>query len=164
MTNQVLPHYIKDLCRRYEGEVALAWGPWNWSKENLPRDVKLWDPQFATDEASTSKLVASLKASKNPSSEHVFSDDVDLVPAANTTVLYADSHFGGHWHRTGKAITLAELLYAFGQDCTVSDIMFWYCHAPKLVKKRRHAWSSAEKKEAAHLRKSTFGHWGHRRK
>ena len=156
-------HYIKDLCRRYEGEVALAWSQWTWSPENLPRAVNLWQPQFATDEASMSKLLALRKASTQSSFELLFSDDVNLVAAANTTVLYADSQSGGHWRRRGYAITLAELLYAFGQECTVSDIMFWYCHAPKVVKKRRHPWSKAEQREAAYLRKSTFGHWGHRR-
>ena len=159
-------HYIKDLCRRYEGEVALAWSEWTWSPENLPRAVNLWQPQFATDEASMSKLVALSKASKNPSSEQVFSDDVDslLVAAANTTVLYAESPSGGHWRRRGNVITLAELLFAFGERCTVSDIMFWYCHAQKLVKKRRHPWANAEQRAAAYLRQKTYGHWGHRRR
>ena len=145
--------------------MALAWSEWIWSPENLPRAVNLWQPQFATDEASTSLLVAPSKASPNPSSEQVFSDDVDLllVAAAKTTVLYAESQSGGHWRRRGYAITLAELLFAFGERCTVSDIMFWYCHAPKVVKKRRHAWANAERREAALLRRKTWGRWGHRR-
>ena len=142
--------------------MALAWGHWNWDGSNLPRGVNLWNPQFATDQASLRQLVELQKAPKNPVSEHEFSDDVDLLHAANTTVLYANET-GGHWYRTGKAITLAELLSKLGQRCTVSDIMFWYCHAPKLVKKRRHAWASADRKEAALLRYETFGHYGHRR-
>ena len=152
-------HYIKDLCRRYEGEVALAWSEWTWSPENLPRAVNLWQPQFATDEASMSKLLALGKASTQAS----FSDDVNLVAAANTTVLYAESQVGGHWSIRGYAITLAELLHLFGQACTVSDIMFWYWHAEKLVKKRRHSWSSPEQREAAKFRMDFFGHYGHRR-
>ena len=156
-------NYIKDLCRRYEGEVALAWSEWTWSPENLPRAVNRWQPQFATDEASMSKLLALGKASTQASSEFLFSDDVNLVAAANTTVLYVDPQSGGHWRRRGNAITLAELLYALGQKCTVSDIMFWYCHAPKVVKKRRHAWASADRRDAAYLRLKTYGHWGHKR-
>ena len=139
--------------------MALAWGQWIWSPENLPRAVNLWQPQFATDEASMSKLLALGKASTQAS----FSDDVNLVAAANTTVLYAESHDGGHWRRRGNVITLAELLFAFGERCTVSDIMFWYCHAPKVVKKRRHAWANKEQRDAAYLRQKTWGHWGHRK-
>ena len=133
----------------------------------MPRDVNLWDPQFATDEASKEKLLGLQKASRRwplapNSSSEVFANHVDLLPAANTTVLYADPNRprGGHWHRAGKAITLAELLYAFRHTCTVSDIMFWYCHAPKLVKKRRHPWANADRRAAAYARREAYGHWG----
>ena len=45
-----LKQYIHHLVQRYEGEVALAWEDWTYVNEPLPRDVGLWDEQFALNE------------------------------------------------------------------------------------------------------------------
>ena len=63
----------------------------------------------------------------------------------------------------GGGITLGRLFAIFGERCTAQELMFWYYHAPKLCKKRQHAWGSKDVRDAAKFRKETFGHWGHRR-
>jgi hypothetical protein len=66
----------------------------------------------------------------------------------------------GHWRLRGGAITLAELLFQFGKDFTIFELMFWYHHADKIVKKRPHAWGSQEVRDAANERKKTYGRYG----
>ena len=91
---------------------------------------------------------------------HYVHTSVDLTYLGNTSILRTGD-IDGHWHATGGAITLAELLMAFGRSCTVSEIMFWYHHADKLVRKRPHAWGSEIVRQAAGAREIHFGRRGH---
>ena len=51
----------------------------------------------------------------------------------------------------------------FGEHCTAFELMFWYWHAEKVAKMGDHAWGSATFREAAQVRHSVYGHYGHRR-
>ena len=44
---------------------------------------------------------------------------------------------------------MGELLAEFGDRFTVSELMFWYHNADKVVKKRPHAWGSDVVRDAA---------------
>ena len=79
-----------------------------------------------------------------------------------TMVVWDGDGKDGHWHRKGRATTLAELFLAFGEKHTAYEIFFWYLHAEKLCLKRPHSWGSPDVRNAAHTRKRTYGHWGHR--
>ena len=152
-------NYIKDLCRRYEGEVALAWESWVFSPTPLPRDKVLWHPQYATKLKGQRALVA-LPKGGDPRGR--FDDDVDLLAVGSTTILRAMEGGDGHWHLRGGAITLPQLFAKVGSQFAVQELMFWYSHAPKVVKKRLHAWGSEDVRQAAQLRKRVFNHYGHR--
>ena len=58
---------------------------------------------------------------------------------------------------------MGELLAEFGDRFTVSELMFWYHNASKLVRKRPHAWGSQEVRDAAHERRKAWGRYGHSR-
>ena len=62
-----------------------------------------------------------------------------MLAVGNTTILRTNQNEDGHWHLEGGAITLAELFAVFGRFCTISELMFWYHNAPKVVRKRPHA-------------------------
>ena len=148
--------YLKHMCRRYEGEIALAWGEWVWSPRPLPRNKVLWHPQYARKSAKPLVDVT------RRTSDQMIPQDISLLAVGNTMILRPNSSASddGHWHRRGGAITLAELLMNFGQNHTFEELMFWYYHSPKLVKKRLHAWGSKERREAAQMRKVVFGRYG----
>ena len=80
-----------------------------------------------------------------------------------TMVKWEGGGNDGHWHRKGRATTLTELFFEFGEKHSAYEIFFWYLHAEKLCLKRQHSWGSATVRAAAHARKETFGHYGHRR-
>ena len=64
-----------------------------------------------------------------------------------------------HKHKT---ITLAELLWRFKWNYTATEIYYWYCHAPKCIKKRDHSKGSQDRRDAAKLRFKEKGRIGHR--
>ena len=148
--------YIKHLCRCFEGEVALAWAVWRWSSSPLPRDKVLWNPQYGINKRGAYAL-----AKLPRGSEGEFDDNVDLLAVGNTTILRTKKNCDGHWHRTGGAISLGDLLAEFGERFTVYELMFWYHNAPKLAKKRPHAWGSQDVRDAAQERKKAWGRYGH---
>ena len=91
-----------------------------------------------------------------------FDDVANLSTVGDTMILAEGSSHVGHWRRYGGAVTLAELLFKFGEMYTAQEIFFWYFHAEKLVKKLPHPQGSPEVRAAAHLRFHTYGHYGHR--
>ena len=155
--------YIKHLLSRYEGEVALAWERWVYSGSGLPRDKALWDPQFATSAANRSNLAKMPREYSNYFGDFgKFGNEVDLLAIGNTTILRTRENEHGHWYlQRGGAFTLADLFAKFGDTYTVSELMFWYHHAPKLVKKRPHSWANADRRAAAAVRHEATGHYGH---
>ena len=64
-----------------------------------------------------------------------------------------------HRHRT---ITLAELICHFYKNYTATEIYYWYCHAPKCIKKREHPAGSKDRRDAAALRFKETGYYGFR--
>ena len=88
-------------------------------------------------------------------------DWVDLTKVGNTTILKSRDGVNGHWHLNGGAITLPELMYTFGEKYTVAELMHWYYNAPKVLRKREHAWGSPDCRKAALQRWKTYGRPGH---
>ena len=87
----------------------------------------------------------------------------DLLAVGSTTILRVKAGQRGHWRRRGVAITLFELFEQFGKDYTAYELLFWYRHSEKVVRKRAHSWASQEKKDAAHerLKEYSYCHWRH---
>ena len=132
-----LKHYIHHLIQRYEGEVALAWSDWTYVNEPLPRDVGLWDQQFALNEANYKALKDMGRISTVPGTHgQEMHPSVDLAAAGNTTILRTKPGIPGHWRLNGRAISLPELFDKFGEEFTVSELMLWYFNAPKVLRKR----------------------------
>jgi hypothetical protein len=126
--------YVKHLLKRYEGEVALAWGKWEWSSQPLPRDKVLWNSQYAVRSRNLRALANLAKGEGS-----LIDDGEDLLAIGNTMILRASKAQDGHWRLCGGAITLAELRAQFGNQFIVSELMFWYHHAAIVVKKRPHS-------------------------
>ena len=154
-------NYIKDLLACYEGEVAIASSAWEYVAEPLPRNALLWHKQYAT--SATQRLaLGSLRVVGGE-----IHPEENLGKLGPTTILYPALGYGdevvGHWRRHGRAITLAQLLVDFGGHIRALEIMFWYFHADKLVRKREHPWGNPDVRAAAKVRKEVWGHYGHRR-
>ena len=87
----------------------------------------------------------------------------DLVDSVGDTTILKNYPGPGHLQLNGGAIALPALLYQFGVECTAMELMFWHWHAEKVAKKRDHAWGSAIVREAAQVRYSEYGRYGHGR-
>ena len=136
----------------------MAWEEWNWSPDPLPRDRALWIPQFSKKRTNARQLalIAQSPVCAWPLVSQI-AVGIDLLAVGNTTILRTRRNEDGHWHLSGGAIGLAELFALFGRDYTVSDLMCWYHNAPKVVRKRPHAWGSPGVRDAAHERRKAFG-------
>ena len=64
---------------------------------------------------------------------------------------------------SGGVIILMEMFVKLGERFTARELLFWYSHAPKLARKRPHAWGSQEVRDAAQVRKAVTGRYGHGR-
>ena len=139
-----LKEYARDLINSFEGEVALAWQHWEFSPDPLPREAILWDPQHASSKQNY-EVLSSLVTYTDQWGKNMIADWVDLTKVGNTTILRSRDGVSGHWHLIGGAITLPELMYTFGEKYTVAELMTWYYNAPKVLRKRDHAWGTPEK-------------------
>jgi hypothetical protein len=154
--------YVKHMCKRYEGEVVLAWHKWICKEEPLPRDKLLWREQFATKPKQASAL-RELQQSADGNGT-LFSDFVDLATIGNTNIMMTRERNPGHHQQIeGGAITLAELFLKFGDSCCAKELLFWYTHAPKICRKRAHPVGSQDVRDASKLRFKATGHYGHQR-
>jgi hypothetical protein len=138
-----LKEYARDLINSFEGEVALAWQHWEFSPDPLPREAILWDPQHASSKQNY-EVLSSLVTYTDQWGKNMIADWVDLTKVGNTTILRSRDGVSGHWHLIGGAITLPELMYTFGEKYTVAELMTWYYNAPKVLRKRDHAWGTPE--------------------
>ena len=130
-----LDQYFKHLFLHYEGEVAQAWDHWTYFDEPLPRNTALWHHQFGRTAAQR----IALKNLGPMQGKRDYHANVDLDSIGSTMILYNDPNRFGHWRLNGGAITLPGLFYTFGMECTAYELMFWYWHAEKVVKKCDHA-------------------------
>ena len=133
---------------------------WTYHAGPLPRDACLWDKQYAKNPEQRLAL-GNLRVVRGEIDPR---ENLDRLGA--TTILFPEfgcgGHLVGHWRRSGRAITLAQLLRDFGDRIRALELMFWYYHANKLVRKRDHPWGSKDVRAAAHLRNEVYGHRGHR--
>ena len=129
-----LDQYFKHLFLHYEGEVAQAWDHWTYFDEPLPRNTALWHHQFGRTAAQRIAL-KNLGTMQGMRDYHA---NVDLDSIGSTMILYNDPNQFGHHRLNGGAITLPGLFYTFGMECTAYELMFWYWHAEKVVKKCDH--------------------------
>ena len=158
-----LAEYLKHLCRRYEGEVAVAWEQFTWHAGPPPREKRLWHPQFSKKAAQVSVLAALAARGKTTPGTR-FEENEDLLAVGSTTIVrFAADPKVGHWRLSGGAVTLMELFHRLGERFSAQELFCWYYHAPKLTIKRAHPWGSQDVRDAAHLRFKTYGHYGHRR-
>ena len=157
-----LKQYIHDLVQRFEGEVALAWSNWTYVADPLPRDAGLWDEQYALNEENYKALKGICNSTVPGPLGPVVDPGVDLAGLGNTTILRSMPGKAGHWRLNGGAISLPELFQKIGTRFTVSELMLWYYNAPKVLRKRRHSWGSAECRAAAFERLKAYGKYGHR--
>ena len=88
---------------------------------------------------------------------------IDLERVGNTTILRTEQGQKGHWHLSGGAITLAELLLKFGQHYTVSELMNYWYNAKKIFRKEQHAWGSLDCRKSALQRWRSTEPPGHQR-
>ena len=84
--------YIKHLCRRFEREVALAWGQWKWSPGLLRKNRLLWNVQYATSAQNADALNRLLRCNDGD-----IQGSVDLLDVGNTTILSSKKNEAGHW-------------------------------------------------------------------
>ena len=143
-----LKKYMRDLFRRHEGEVVETWGEWRFHGTPIPRDDEsAWHSQFATRWSDRVALGAG----------HWQHQNIEDLP--RTTVL---SSRGSHSHsrRAGCALTLGELMLAFGSTYTLMDLCYWYYNAQRVVHKRDHPKPNQETKDAAVLRYRETGWYG----
>ena len=152
-----LVQYIKHFCMRYEGEVAQTWDDWEYFHEPLPRNTALWHHQFGrtADQRFALKNLGAMVVGTD------YHASVDLDSIGSTMILYKDPNLIGHWRLNGGAITLPGLFYTFGASCTAYELMYWYWHSEKVVKKRDHSWASPTVKAATKMRLNEYGHRGH---
>ena len=91
-------------------------------------------------------------------------DNVDLrLAVGSTTIISFHPNGEGYWRMSGGVVTLMELFLWFGQEFTAREIFFWYYWAPKIAKKRKHAWGSEDVQAGGQLRKRETNKWGHMR-
>ena len=140
--------------------MAIAREKWEYVARPLPRQVDVWDPQFATSYENYEAL-SKLTHRRSPQDPNMIHDSEDLTKLGNTTILRTRAGDAGHWRLNGGAITLAELFHQFGKNYTVAELMLWYCQAPKMLKKRPHAWGSKDVRAAATERWKVYGRAGH---
>ena len=143
--------------------MALAWQYWTHSPHPLPRDADLWDQAFASNQENYLALGRLTQRKRlMPDGSWVIPSSVDLKTVGNTTILRTRQGHDGHWHLNGGAISLPELFEKFGEEYTVAELMLWYHNAPKVCRRRNHAWGSPDKIKAARQRFLTYHHYGHR--
>jgi len=155
--------FLHHFCQRYAGEVAVAGANWNAEYSPLPRDAELWDQQWASDEANF-KALRNLNrhVSTNASTgERLVSPSLDLTTLGNTNIIVNFPGENGYWHLNGGAITLPELFEQFGEHYTVAELFLWYHQAPKVCRRRVHAWGHPDVKAANLQRLETYGNRSH---
>ena len=146
--------YWSDLIKTWEGEVAEVQGEWEYSEESMPRNKALWHHQFALSQTQYWDLYQ-LKAHTAVGDE-LLPDTCDVESFGGTTVLCRHAQ-GGHWRRKAHVTVLAKLFWDLGDQYTAQELLFWWIHAKKTVKKRDHPTGSPERIEAAALRKKEWG-------
>ena len=162
-SNVPIADYLKHLCRRYEGEVALAYENIQRFAGPVPREKMLWHPQFCKRQAQVPAMTA-LAARGKHTAGNIFSDEEDLLAIGSTTIIrFLGNHPDFHYRLSGGAIVLMELFVRLGEYFTAQELFCWYRNASKVVVKRPHAWGSQDVRDAAHIRKEVYNHWGHRR-
>ena len=152
--------YAHNLCNRFEGAVALTRLEWEYSPHVLSSEVGLWGPQYASSQQNYEAL-SRIRTYTDKWGQRLVAEWVDLTKVGNTTILKSRDGVNGHWHLNGGAITLPELMYTFGEKYTVTELMHWYYNAPKVLRKREHAWGAPETRKAALQQRKTFGRPGH---
>ena len=95
----------------------------------------LWNKQFATDQRTFDRL----KLATGDSAVGEVNYRTNLLALGRTTILRGAGQ-EGHWRRSGKIITLGELIEHLGKAFTATEIIFWYHHAPKVCRKKPHSW------------------------
>ena len=88
--------------------------------------------------------------------DELLPDTCDVESFGDTTLLRRHAQ-GGHWRRTAHVTVLAKLFWDLGQQYTAQELVFWWIHAKKIVKKREHPTSSPERTEASKLKKEKCG-------
>ena len=136
------------------GEVAEVQGEWEYSEESMPRNKALWHHQFALSQTQYWDLYQ-LKAHTAVGDE-LLPDTCDVESFGDTTLLRRHDQ-RGHWRRKAHVTVLAKLIWDLGQQYTAQELVFWWVHAKKIVKKREHPTSSPERTEASKLKKENFG-------
>jgi len=164
----LLQSYVKHLANAHDGEVVLAWEDWQHVPQgNLPREGRLWSEQFAINAAQRDRLRKLAKRCQgNPGgTKSVIPREIDLKQEIGSTRVFRPAVGGDGYHVVkGGVISLMEMFISFGERYTARELLFWYSHAPKLSRKRPHAWGSQEVRDAAVVRKAVYGHYGHRRR
>ena len=163
--------YFKHFAERHAGEVALVWEGWDEfgagpsavGDDPLPRDARLWHPQFARKREQR-KTLSELRQLRQDQNGQI-PQGVDLrEQVGDTTILGWRAGSDGHWRLRGGALTLPMLWQQFGSLFTAQELLFYYQNCPKVAKTKAHAWGSREVRAAAWARWQTYGHWGHRRR
>ena len=157
--------FLHHFCKRYAGEVAVAWANWNEEMSPLPRDAELLGQQWASDEANF-KALRNLNrhVSTNASTgERLVSPSLDLTTLGNTNIIVNFPGENGYWHLNGGAISLPELFEQFGEHYTVAELFLWYHQAPKVCRRRVHAWGHLDVKAANLQRLETYGTRAHQK-
>ena len=87
-------------------------------------------------------------------------EDVFNKFPSETTVLRLNKKISGWQPREAFVITLPRLLNWGWDRFSLMELYFWWLNAPKIVKKRQHAWMSVDERDAAVQRHEDTGYWG----
>ena len=101
-----------------------------------PRDVKLWQPQFATNREHAQVL------SRLPqTSDGQVLESFDLrEQVGNATVLHWRDGFSRHWRLRGGALARTMFGHRFGSLFTAQEFMYYYQNCQNIVKPKPHPW------------------------
>ena len=132
---------------------------------DVPRNARLWDPQFARHREQAHvmrQLPFTGCGSYKRGHAEVLAHVNFRATMGDTTIVRFRDGSDGHWRLSGGALTLPMLWQRFGSVFTASELSSYYLNCSKLVRTRPHAWGSREARAAAYARWVTYGSWGHR--
>ncbi len=152
-----MKRYFTDIGRRFEGEVAEIVGDWEIQDGPMPRKEAMWHPQFARGEAQR-KALKDL-ATQSAVGDKEFEEEVDVHELGSTTMLRLRSDGVGHWRRQAKVTVLARLFYDIGKEYTAQELLWWWLHAKKIVRKREQP-TVPDRQAAGRLKHERYGWWG----
>ena len=166
-------NYFKHLFTKHMGEVAmvkpderyLSQSPMVSRNGHWP--ATFFHPQFAIKAEDRARW-----ANRRQSAAGDFVTAAEAAKVGSTTFMDFTADGQEATFKVATVLSLPELFLWGAKRFTALELYFYYNNCLKVVKKRPHAWSSQEKRDAVHLRyrdrlkagrQPRWGHWRHER-